>query len=218
MVVRTGFILSRISLRTIFMKVWKQTYWMQYGPTVLLLFRSKEDGDDWLTNPYHTLKERNFLVKLKIDFVRDLHKTSVRGYRAARMSMKNYQKNHYHQFKLERWMDYGPAIACAFASPELEEAQNLRNVVLQCMKNSPVNNNQAGLPPSSQALARSVDDSNVRPSEISVNTIPVRHTQSFSHGSGEYFQYDEGVLAAEKVQMQQAEQGQTVAQGRYNNY
>ena len=34
-------------------------------------------------------------------------------------------------------MDYGPAIACAFASQEGAEAVRLRNVILECMKSSP---------------------------------------------------------------------------------
>lgn len=88
---QTGYVLSRISLRTIFMKKWKQSYWMRFGSTVLLLFRSKADADDWLNNPYHSLKERNFLIKLKIDFVRDLEKPNVRGYRAARITNKMYK-------------------------------------------------------------------------------------------------------------------------------
>ena len=95
LVISTGFILSRISLRTIFLKKWKQTYWMHYGRngTIILLFRSKEDADDWLRNPYHGKKEREFLVKLKLDFIHDLEKPNVRGYRAAKMTVKPY-KNH----------------------------------------------------------------------------------------------------------------------------
>lgn len=41
------------------------------------------------------------------------------------------------QFKCERWMDYGPTIAAAFASIEDQEAQNLRTVMLEIMKRGP---------------------------------------------------------------------------------
>ena len=64
-----GFVLSRISFRTIVMKKWKQTFWVQYGPHTMLWFRSQADFDDWLNNPYLLQAERNFLIKLAVNFV-----------------------------------------------------------------------------------------------------------------------------------------------------
>ena len=92
-VLKTGYILTRISLRTIFTKKWKQTYWMHYGHdgNQLLLFRSKADADDWLFNPYHSPKARDVLVKLRVDFVNDLQKNKVKGYRAPNITVKAYQ-------------------------------------------------------------------------------------------------------------------------------
>lgn len=105
------------------MRKWKQTFWIQYGPTSLLFFRTFADYDDWLNNPYHTLKAREFLVKLRVDFVGDLKKASVMGYQVTQVRRKPYGRNTMLHFKLERWMDYGPTIAAAFAARE-EEMMN----------------------------------------------------------------------------------------------
>mmetsp|Transcript_37071 Transcript_37071/g.66755 ORF Transcript_37071/g.66755 Transcript_37071/m.66755 type:complete len:584 (-) Transcript_37071:195-1946(-) len=153
----SGYVLSRISFRTVLMRRWKQTFWIQYGPTQLLFFRTFSDYEDWLNNPYHTIKAREFLVKLRVDFVSDLKKSSVMGYQVTQVRRKPYGKNVMLHFKLERWMDYGPTIAAAFAARE-EEMMNspshgrrggdddgmntsndvaaLRKIVLGCMRNA----------------------------------------------------------------------------------
>eukprot|EP00986_Skeletonema_menzelii_P010828 scaffold5409_cov142-Skeletonema_menzelii.AAC.6 len=132
LVVHSGYVLSRISFRTVLMRKWKQTFWIQYGPTQLLFFRSFADYEDWLNNPYHTQKARDFLVKLRVDFVSDLKKSSVMGYQVTQIRRKPYGKNVMLHFKLERWMDYGPTIAAAFAAREEE------------MVHSPTNRNRGG--------------------------------------------------------------------------
>jgi hypothetical protein len=88
-----GYVLSRISFRTVLMRKWKQTFWIQYGPCILLFFRSFSDYDDWLNNPYHTIKAREFLVKLRVDFVGDLKKASVMGYQVTQIRRKPYGRN-----------------------------------------------------------------------------------------------------------------------------
>lgn len=93
LVVHAGYVLSRISFRTVLMRKWKQTFWVQYGPTQLLFFRSYADYQDWLNNPYHTLKAREFLIKLRVDFVSDLKKSSVMGYQVTQIRRKPYGKN-----------------------------------------------------------------------------------------------------------------------------
>mmetsp|Transcript_6248 Transcript_6248/g.9393 ORF Transcript_6248/g.9393 Transcript_6248/m.9393 type:complete len:575 (+) Transcript_6248:92-1816(+) len=120
LVIHSGYVLSRISFRTVLLRKWKQTFWIQYGPTQLLFFRSFADYEDWLNNPYHTQRARDFLVKLRVDFVSDLKKTSVMGYQVTQIRRKPYGKNVMLHFKLERWMDYGPTIAAAFAAREEE--------------------------------------------------------------------------------------------------
>lgn len=86
--------MGRFSLRTIFMKKWKQTFWIMYGPHTLYFFRSYQDFLDWVSNPYLTLVQRDFIVKMKIDFMGDLLQKSVRGYQVTRPSRKSYRGTH----------------------------------------------------------------------------------------------------------------------------
>ena len=137
-ILASGHILSRVSLRTILTKKWKQTYWAQYGPTMLLLFRTVGDYQDWLTNPYHSQKVRDFLIKQKIDFVEELNKPTVIGFQMTRPAMKAYERGDpmmWH-FKLEKWMDYGATIAAAFASPNVEELGAIKKACMLCICNS----------------------------------------------------------------------------------
>jgi ribosomal protein S14 len=135
---KRGFALARISFRTIVMKKWKQTYWVQYGPHTMLWFRSQADFDDWLNNPYHMQTERNFLIKLAVNFVHDLYKPNVRGYQVTQCRTKGYGNKIVRQFKLERWMDYGPTIAAAFGSYDPNEVDALREAIVECMRNTPL--------------------------------------------------------------------------------
>lgn len=139
MVRNTGYVLSRISFRTIVMKKWKQSFWVQYGPHTMLWFRSQSDFDDWLNNPYHTQAQRNFLIKLAVNFAHDLYKPNVRGYQVTQCRTKSYGTKLIRQFKLERWMDYGPTIAAAFGSNNPKEVDDLREALVACMRNTPLN-------------------------------------------------------------------------------
>ena len=139
MVRKTGYVLSRISFRTIVMKKWKQSFWVQYGPHTMLWFRSQADFDDWLNNPYHTQAQRNFLIKLAVNFAHDLYKPNVRGYQVTQCRTKAYGVKMIRQFKLERWMDYGPTIAAAFGSNNPKEVDELREALVACMRNTPLN-------------------------------------------------------------------------------
>lgn len=140
MVLKKGFVLSRISFRTIVMKKWKQSFWVQYGPHTMLWFRSESDFEDWLNNPYHDQTQRNFLIKLAVNFVHDLYKPNVRGYQVTQCRTKAYGNKMVRQFKLERWMDYGPTIAAAFGSYDPKEVDALREALIECMRNTPLNN------------------------------------------------------------------------------
>lgn len=135
---KRGFVLSRISFRTIVMKKWKQSFWVQYGPHTMLWFRTQGDFDDWLNNPYHSQAERNFLIKLAVNFVHDLYKPNVRGYQVTQARTKGYGNKLVRQFKLERWMDYGPTIAAAFGSYNPKEVDDLREALVECMRNTPL--------------------------------------------------------------------------------
>ena len=135
---KSGYVLSRISFRTIVMKKWKQSFWVQYGSHTMLWFRSQADFDDWLNNPYHTQAQRNFLIKLAVNFVHDLYKPNVRGYQVTQCRTKPYGNKMVRQFKLERWMDYGPTIAAAFGSYDPKEVDALREAIVECMRNTPL--------------------------------------------------------------------------------
>lgn len=135
---KKGFVLSRISFRTIVMKKWKQSFWVQYGPHTMLWFRTQADFDDWLNNPYHNQQQRNFMIKLAVNFVHDLYKPNVRGYQVTQCRTKGYGNKLVRQFKLERWMDYGPTIAAAFGSYDPKEVDALREALVECMRNTPL--------------------------------------------------------------------------------
>jgi hypothetical protein len=64
-----GPIQSRTTLRSLLMKKWHtDCWWMHYDRHSILIFRSKDHLDDWVQNPYHGKKEREYLIKLHIDF------------------------------------------------------------------------------------------------------------------------------------------------------
>ena len=135
---KKGYVLARISFRTIVIKKWKQAFWVQYGPHTMLWFRSESDFDDWLNNPYHNQQQRNFLIKLAVNFVHDLYKPNVRGYQVTQCRTKAYGSKMVRQFKLERWMDYGPTIAAAFGAYNPKEVDDLREALVECMRNTPL--------------------------------------------------------------------------------
>lgn len=135
-----GFILTRISFRTLLLKRWKQSFWAKYGPTTLLLFRSKAQFDDWKNNPYHNQRERDFLVRMKIDFCGDLMDIAgCRGYKITSVKKKAYGRRECDMlmhFKLERHMDYGATIAACFGSQDVSEVEKLRRVIVECIRSA----------------------------------------------------------------------------------
>jgi hypothetical protein len=75
---------------------------------------------------------------LAINFVHDLFKPNVRGYQVTQCRTKAYGKKMVRQFKLERWMDYGPTIAAAFGAYNPKEVDDLREALVECMRNTPL--------------------------------------------------------------------------------
>lgn len=133
----SGYVLARISIRSILLKKWKQVYWVTYGVNQILFFRSTDDFEEWLTNPFLTARERNHLVKLKIDLIEDLSRVEgVAGYTVTPKIQKLYQTNNYHTFKLEKWINSGPIISAAFASLIETDVTNLRTIFLEMGKKS----------------------------------------------------------------------------------
>eukprot|EP00934_Nitzschia_sp_Nitz4_P008154 Nitzschia sp. Nitz4//scaffold413_size9536//4757//6986//NITZ4_009096-RA/size9536-augustus-gene-0.19-mRNA-1//-1//CDS//3329551340//8144//frame0 len=196
LVKKRGFVLSRISFRTIVMKKWKQSYWVQYGSHTMLWFRSQADFDDWLNNPYHTQAQRNFLIKLAVNFVHDLYKPNVRGYQVTQCRVKPYGNKMVRQFKLERWMDYGPTIAAAFGSYDPKEVDALREALIECMRNTPLDGGiratgavrlnpggQPGNTPAEESGREENDPQQFRSSD-SVHTQPIPASQGASRHPG----------------------------------
>jgi len=91
LVTHSGFCMARISFRTILIKKWKQVFWITYGHNKLYVFRSVSDFQDWVANPFLSQGQRDFLIKLKVDFVEDSYKMNVRGYQVTNIRMKAYQ-------------------------------------------------------------------------------------------------------------------------------
>merc|ERR1712238_543365 len=89
--------------------------------------------------PYLTKPQRDFLIKMKIDLIGDLKKSSGRGYQTTNVRLKAYSHRAMNQFKLERWMDYGPTIAAAFAAEDERDIHQLRTIMLEMIKLSPKN-------------------------------------------------------------------------------
>lgn len=44
-----------------------------------MVFRNEMDFQDWIQNPYHSEKEREYLVKLRVDFLGEVDGKKVKG-------------------------------------------------------------------------------------------------------------------------------------------
>ena len=91
-VTHSGYIQSRISLKSLLTKKWKPTYWITYGHNILIFFKSKATFEEWLYNPYLSKEKRMTLIKLGIDFKRDRNLQNLRGYQATRIRTKYYKR------------------------------------------------------------------------------------------------------------------------------
>ena len=92
-------------------KKWKPTFYVILKTGRLCVFRSEEDFKDWLKNPYHSVEEREFLIKLNVDFINDVKSPKVLAYRTTQLKHKKYENGMMYQFKLEKVMDYGPTLS-----------------------------------------------------------------------------------------------------------
>merc|ERR1719223_675683 len=60
-----GIVLARTSQIT---KLWRVIYWIRYGTSCIILFRSKQDFDLWISNSSCSDKKRASIVLRRIDF------------------------------------------------------------------------------------------------------------------------------------------------------
>ena len=91
----SGPIFSRTSLRSLVMKKWSPSYWMQYGAHTLLLFRSKEQMMDWRRGGDGPTTQN--LVKQRMDFYTEMCETEGKpsaclGHRILPVKRKSYGK------------------------------------------------------------------------------------------------------------------------------
>lgn len=92
-ITHSGHMQARISLKSLMIKKWRQIFWITYGNSEILMFRSKIDFQEWATNPYLSHIERDQIVKLKIEFKTAKQTSGVRCYRAFALQGKNYGKS-----------------------------------------------------------------------------------------------------------------------------
>jgi len=130
----SGYMLARTSLKSLVMKQWKTVFWITYGDHEVLIFRSKIDFEEWVTNPYLTKLQRGAIVKLHIDFQTGNSHSGPRCYRAFALQSKNYKSLLVTTFKLEQWMHYGPVILGAFASKSSSEIGLFHTLCKEMMK------------------------------------------------------------------------------------
>lgn len=156
----SGFCLARISTRALLMKRWKKVFWIAYGDETLLFFKTKEMFEDWVMDPYLSSRQRETLVKLRVDFGNvdrsDGETTSaeeIKGYITSPLKTKQYSYGGavIHQFKLDKWIDGGPSIAAAFGSENVAEVRQLHMIMSEMIKISPSSSLLAELGYSSDA-------------------------------------------------------------------
>mmetsp|Transcript_16786 Transcript_16786/g.23765 ORF Transcript_16786/g.23765 Transcript_16786/m.23765 type:complete len:651 (-) Transcript_16786:253-2205(-) len=148
----SGELRARLTFGDLVRKKWRDCYWISYGRSRMIFFRSKTDFIDWISNPYLNNNEREKLVRFSVDFVQDLYFDDVLGYQVTKAKHKNYRdgfkSTNLYQFKLEKWMSYGPIISAAFASKNMGRVNELRTIMLGLMKRSPENAKLVGRLPS----------------------------------------------------------------------
>jgi hypothetical protein len=108
----------------------KQNFWILYGDC-LYFFRSKDDFDEWLLNPYLIKEKRAALVKRYLNF----NDGEAVNFQVDKIGMKYYRKGGmmYH-FKLDKMYIRGPAqslhLVAAFSSMNESDVIELNTLLL----------------------------------------------------------------------------------------
>ncbi len=130
----SGEVVARFSVKSMLIKKWRITFWITYGKNRMLFFRSKNDFDEWVSNPFLQKPDRDKLVKLSVDFKNDVFKPGMKmkGYQATPVKVKGYNREgNLCHFKLERWYSYGPSVLAAFGGKNEYEVQALHRIMLE---------------------------------------------------------------------------------------
>lgn len=93
MVKHAGEVMGRFSMKSMIIKKWRMVYWIAYGNSQVLFFRSKTDFEEWVSNPYLKKEDRDALVKMSLDFMNDLHLPHLHGYKVTTVRKKGYNRN-----------------------------------------------------------------------------------------------------------------------------
>lgn len=138
MVKHSGVCLARFSLKAMIIKKWKPTFWIAYGDTRIIFFRSKSDFEEWISNPFLKENEQKQLVKMKFDFVADLELPLMKGYSVSQTNSKAYARDGYMtHFKVEKWDNFGPTICAALGGKNEIEVNSLRTIMKEMIASSP---------------------------------------------------------------------------------
>jgi len=148
-IMHSGELMARFSLRSMLIKKWRPTFWIAYGKNQLklLFFRNKMDYEEWISNPYLSIREQNALVKCAIDFRNDVRESGglkgplLKGYSLTPIKKKGYsQEGNLNHFKVEGWHSYGPSIHSAFGGKNKQEVQALRRIMVEMIHKAGYNN------------------------------------------------------------------------------
>ena len=134
----SGKLSARFSLKSILIKKWRSTFWITYGNSRILFFRSKEDFDEWAVNPYLSKQDRDKLVKLAVDFVNDAYKPGfkMKGYKVSAMKTKSTNQGNVNYFHLERWHSYAPTVVAIFGSRKMKSLDDLYQICSEMIRKS----------------------------------------------------------------------------------
>lgn len=191
----SGECLARFSLKSMVIKKWRSTFWIAYGLQEIYFFRSKTDFEEWVSNPYLSKEQRNSLVKMKVDFVRDLDEPFVEGYQVSMMSMKHYKKEgEIYHYKLEKWDKLGPTVSVAIGGKNSIEIKNLRTIMKEMIEAALL----------SQMQIRSIsEDNGISPFDPNGPRGPIYDLGASVHSSASYHSYDRPSEQHRKNQSQQ---------------
>jgi len=86
-----------------------------------------------------TPKQREGLLKVKFEFLQEIQKPHIRGYKLTSNKAKVYEKHGpvFYNFKLEKWSELDRHVVAAFASPDKKDLETLRRVVRSCLDHCP---------------------------------------------------------------------------------
>ncbi len=159
-VMHSGKVLSRISIKSLITKKWKEMFWIIYGKSSFIVFRTFRDYEEWILNPYLSQKERSLLIKFKIDFEKDLSVTGIRGYMCTDVRPKYYiGRGMLYQFKIDSMTTYGPSLMGAFGFAEKGEIMKLRLLLGEIMKRSTLNKSLLKLSENSKCIKSCMNQS-----------------------------------------------------------